>query len=83
MREIHELSDGAFVVRARLDLRKLSAKLGIAWDPEAEATTIGGLVTEELERISVVGDTVTWRGYRIEVLRADERRAKLIRIRKK
>ena len=29
MREFHELADGSFVVRASVDLRKLSAKLGV------------------------------------------------------
>ena len=80
MREFHKLSDGSFVVRAGVDLRKLSAKLGVAWDPAVEASTIGGFVTEVLERIPAVNDTVSWNGYRIEVLRADERRAKLMRV---
>ena len=79
--EFHEMADGALIVRARVDLRKLSAKLDVAWDPEIEATTIGGLVMEELERIPVAGDTISWNGYRIEVLRADERHAKLLRMR--
>ena len=79
-REFHALADGSLVVRARVDLRKLSATLGVAWDPESEASTIGGLVTEELERIPAAGDRIDWKGYRIDVLRADERRAKLLRV---
>lgn len=81
-REFHKLGDGSLVVRARIDLRKLSAALGVAWDPEIEASTIGGLITEELERIPQAGDAITWKGYRIEVLRADARRVKLLRVRK-
>jgi putative hemolysin len=82
IREFREQDDGSLVVRATVDLRKLSAKLALAWDPEIEASTIGGFVTDVLERIPKVGDTVSWRGYRIEVLRADKRRAKLLRISK-
>ena len=82
MREFQELADGSFIVRATIDLRKLSAKLTIAWDPKIAASTIGGLVTENLERIPRAGDTISWQGYQIEVLRADERRAKLLHIRK-
>lgn len=82
MHDIHEQADGALIVRARVDLRKLSSKLGVAWDPEIEPSSIGGLVTEQLERIPVVGDVVSWRGFRIEVLRADPRRAKLLRVSK-
>lgn len=82
LREFQALADGSYIVRARIDLRKLSAKLAIAWDPKIEATTIGGFVTEKLERIPKAGDTISWKGYQIEVLRADQRRAKLLRIRK-
>ncbi len=78
--EFHELSDGSLIVRARVDLRKLSAKLDVSWDPEIDVTTIGGLVAEELDRIPAAGDSIDWQGYRVEVLRADKRRAKLLRI---
>jgi putative hemolysin len=81
-REFHELADGSFVVRARIDLRKLSAKLNVAWDPKIAASTIGGFVTEKLERIPRAGDAISWKGYQIEVLRANKRRAKLLHIRK-
>ncbi|MGB5491496.1 MAG: hemolysin family protein [Woeseiaceae bacterium] len=82
MREFHELADGSFIVRARIDLRKLSAKLAVSWDPNVAASTIGGFVTEKLERIPRAGDIISWKGYQIEVLRADKHRAKLLRIRK-
>ena len=82
MRVIHSLPDGSLVVRAMVDLRKLSAELGVPWDPDAEASSIGGLITEQLERIPVAGDSIDWQGFKVEVLRADKRRAKLLRIRK-
>ena len=82
MREFHELADGSFIVRARIDLRKLSAKLAVTWDPKIAASTIGGFVTEKLERIPRAGDAISWNGYQIEVLRADKRRARLLHIRK-
>ena len=82
MREFHELADGSFIVRARIDLRKLSTKLAVAWDPNVTASTIGGFVTDKLERIPRAGDIIRWNGYQIEVLRADKHRAKLLRIRK-
>jgi putative hemolysin len=61
-------------------LRKLSDKLGIAWDPNIEVSTAGGLVTETLERIPVAGDSIDWNGFHIEVLRADRRRARLLSV---
>jgi CBS domain containing-hemolysin-like protein len=80
--EFHETADGALILRATVDLRKLSARLGVVWDPSIEASTVGGMLMEQLERIPVVGDSMSWSGYVIEVLRADDRRAKLLRIRK-
>jgi CBS domain containing-hemolysin-like protein len=79
--EFQDRTDGTLIVRGNVDMRKLSARLGITWDPELEVSTISGLVTETLERIPVAGDIVDWNGYRIEVLRADRRRAKLLSIR--
>lgn len=81
-RDFEERADASLVVRAGVDLRKLCARLGLNWDPETEAATIGGLVMEKLERIPTVGDSIHWNGYRIEVLRAGRRRAKLLAVRR-
>ena len=83
VKEFLERPDGSLVVRGNVDMRKLSAKLGVAWDPELEVSTISGLVTEILERIPVVGDTVEWNDFRIEVLKADRRRARLLSVRER
>lgn len=80
--DVVEREDGTVQVHATVDLRKLSTALGIAWEPEGEASTVGGLVTETLERIPAVGDSIDWNGYRITVLRADRKRAKLLSVRK-
>jgi CBS domain containing-hemolysin-like protein len=80
--EFTEQPDGVLVVAAAVDLRKLSSKLGIPWEPHIEASTIGGLVTEILERIPSVGDSIRWNGYRIEVLKADRHRVRLLSVRK-
>lgn len=79
--EFHELADDTLLVRASVDLRKLCARLGVAWEPDMQTSTIGGLVTETLDRIPVAGDKVSWNHFEIEVLRASKRRAKLLRIR--
>lgn len=81
-REYFEETDNSLVVRAHVDLRQISEKLGIAWEPDPDITSIGGLVTESLERIPVAGDTIEWKGFKIEVLRADRRRARLLKISK-
>ena len=72
--------DGSLVVDARVDLRRLAARLGESWAAEESATTIGGLVTTIMETIPAVGDSIVWNGYRIEVLRAGQRRVKQVAI---
>jgi len=79
--DFFERDDGSLVVRGSVDLRRLCGKLGIEWQPDSDVNTIGGLVTERLERIPKAGDTISWNGYRIEVVRADARRARQLAIR--
>ncbi len=80
--DIVEQPDGTLICRGTVDLRMLSARIGKAWDPEPDVSTINGLVTEILERIPVVGDKVQWNDFSIEVLRADRRRARLLSVRR-
>ncbi|MEO1245638.1 MAG: hemolysin family protein [Pseudomonadota bacterium] len=80
--DIVERRDGSLSVQAAVDLRRLSTKLGVPWEPEGDVATVGGLVTETLERIPAVGDSITWHGYRITVLRADRQRVKSLSVRK-
>jgi CBS domain containing-hemolysin-like protein len=79
---IVEREDGVLHVDATVDLRKLSAALGISWQPEGSVSTVGGLVAEALERIPTEGDSIDWHGHRITVLRADRQHAKLLSVRK-
>lgn len=81
-RRLWRQPDGSLQVRATTDLRKVSSALGITWSPETEFTTLGGLMAEELGWIPRVGDVLEWRGYRLQVLAANSRRAELIRIEK-
>jgi len=81
--DVQQEPGGSLVVNAQVDLRKLSAMLGVPWDPEIEPTTVGGLVIEELERIPVVGDIIDWNDFTIEVLRADRRRVSSLRVLRK
>ena len=78
--DIRARSDGTLIVRASVDLRQLSAELNVTWQPESDVATVGGLVTETLERIPAVGDSITWNEHRIEVIRADRRRARWLSI---
>ena len=82
IKDIVVRKDGSLFVKAKVDLRKLSSQLGLQWEPDEDITTVGGLVTEVLERIPQAGDSITWHGYQITVLRADRHRAKLLSIKR-
>jgi len=75
-------SEHGIEVDAELELRHLAALLEVRWDPTERAHNVNGLVTEKLGRLPRVGDKVTWRGHRIEVLAATERRAEKVAVRK-
>lgn len=80
--EFTEDENGALIVRADVDLRRLSNRLGMNWVPDEEVATIGGLVAERLEKIPRPGDSIEWRGFHVEVLRASRRRTESLIIRK-
>lgn len=80
--DIREQPDGVLLVRGTVDLRRLSARLDVPWQPELDVASVGGLVAEKLERIPRVGDSISWNNYRIEVLRADRRRARWLSLRR-
>jgi len=82
--DMRKRKDGSLLVRASIDLRRLSARLGVSWTPDTDdATTIGGVITEELDRIPVPGDTIEWHGYQVEVLRADRTRVRWVAVKDK
>ena len=81
--DIREQGDGSLIVHATVDLRRLSARLGVVWHSEQDVASIGGLVSERLERIPRIGDVIDWHGYRIEVINADRRRARSLSVRKR
>jgi len=78
--QIWRRPDGSQEARGNTELRRVCAALGLDWTPDQEVTTIGGLLMERLGRIPAEGDEIEWRGYRLVVKAADERRVKLIRI---
>jgi putative hemolysin len=74
--------DGSLHVRGTVELLKICKKLDIPWEPQDEVSTVGGLVTEQLRRWPVRGDSVQWNGCRLEVLQAGDRRPEMISVRR-
>lgn len=79
------LPDGSFEADARLDLEDFTAQTGIVLqpaDPEEDVDTLGGLVVSLIGRVPQRGEIVAHEsGFEFEVLEADPRRIKRLRIR--
>ena len=76
---IVERGDGVLVCRGRAETRKVFGLLGI--EAEVESVTLGGLMAEELGRLPVVGDSVSFAGYQFNVQRATARRVDRVLVR--
>jgi CBS domain containing-hemolysin-like protein len=83
--QVRKLEDGLYVADARIDLDDFRAQTGIALapeDPEQDVDSLGGLVVSLLGRVPQRGEIVTHpSGFEFEVLEADPRRVKRLRVR--
>lgn len=70
--------DGVHVCRAHAEMRKLLRTLGI--DEKVDVVTVGGFVSEQLRRVPVLGDAVTFQGYCFRVTKANRRHAERIEV---
>ena len=82
--EIVAHPDGKYTADARVELEDFKERTGIeltATDSEEDVDTLGGVVAAALGRVPVRGEIVSYGGVEFEVLEADPRRAKRLRIR--
>jgi CBS domain containing-hemolysin-like protein len=82
--EIIALPDGKYTADARVELEDFKDRTGIdltTTDTEEDVDTLGGVVAAALGRVPVRGEVVSHGGVEFEVLEADLRRAKRLRIR--
>jgi putative hemolysin len=79
---LHEIQPDLFDIDGRLSLLDLLDRLDLPRSAlgDAEAESVGGLVTDELERIPVVGDEVEIGPMRFEVKAMDGYRVALVRV---
>lgn len=82
--ELIPLPDGGFDADARLDIEELEETLGVelvAEDRSEEVDTLGGLVFLLADRVPDIGEVIAHEsGHKFEVLDADPRRIRRIRI---
>ncbi len=82
--QLTKLDDGAYEAAARLDLEDFTEQTGIVLeppDPEEDVDTLGGLVVSLIGRVPQRGEIVSHGGFEFEVLEADPRRIKRLRLR--
>lgn len=82
LRRIWPQPDGSVHVQGATELRHLCNFFDPEWDPDAGATTVGGLITNELGDIPKRGDSIDSQGCRFTVLNASPRRAEYIAVQK-
>jgi hemolysin (HlyC) family protein len=85
LKQVRDHGDGAYVADARTALEDFRELTGIELapaDPDEDVDTLGGLVVSLLGRVPERGEIVPHpSGYEFEVLEADPRRVKRLRIR--
>jgi len=82
--EITRQSDGSFIADARISLDDFKERIGIDLafeDIGEDVDTIGGLVVAALGRVPGRGEVVSHGDFEFEILEADPRRVKRLRIR--
>jgi len=79
--EIVEGTDGYFDVLGSMDIDKLERLFDLEFEDE-DFTTVAGFVTSEAGYVPHIGDKLDMRGLEIEVLRGDEKKLNLLRIRR-
>jgi len=74
--------DGAFVFSAKVNIDRVSERLGVNIEPEG-FETVGGFVLSHLGRVPAVGETFDIGDLSVEVLEAERRRIHKIRFRRR
>ena len=77
--ELVRQDDGSFLVSAKMRIEDFDEEIGSQLDT-GEFDTVGGLVIHRLGRLPKRGDSVEAEGWRFEVISADRRRVKRLRV---
>ncbi len=78
--DLWQYPDGKVRAFGAAELHRVCRMLEVELPPDLEVSTVGGLLSESLGRIPVPGDSLDWRGYRLDVLSASGRGAELVSI---
>jgi len=79
--EIIEGEDGSYDVVGSTEIGKIERLLDMEIEDD-DFTTIAGLVTSEAGYVPKKGETLSFRGIDLEILKADAKRVQMVRLRK-
>jgi magnesium and cobalt transporter len=77
---VRSAEDGSFIIDAAAHVEELEERFGLTFG-ERDFDTVGGLVVTLLGRVPAAGETLLVQDLTIEVLEADGRRIRLVRVR--
>jgi putative hemolysin len=80
--DVVEYPDKSIVASGNLDLDRLEELFNFRREDDTESTTIGGLVCEYLGQVPAPGATLEVDGIVVEVLSADSRKVRTVRVRR-
>jgi putative hemolysin len=78
--KIIEENPGSYLVPGSLDLSSLDAALGTPFVEDTECTTVSGAVVELFGRLPSAGERIEHQGVSVEVLEADRRKVRRLRM---
>jgi len=76
---VRVLSEDALIVDARVSTDEIDDRLGVAL-PEGDFDSVGGFILEQLGRLPVVGEKVSWRNLEFTVEAVSENRILRVRV---
>ena len=79
--EIIEGNDGYFDVLGSVEIGKIERLFDLEIEDD-DFTTIAGLVISEIGHVPKIGEDLTFRGLDVEILRSDDKKIYLVRLRK-
>ncbi|MCS6815898.1 MAG: hemolysin family protein [Blastocatellia bacterium] len=77
--EILAQPDGTFLVKGTTDVRKLELFFRTEIESD-DFTTVAGLILKHLDHLPTVGEGIEYKGFRFEVVDADARRIRTVRV---
>jgi putative hemolysin len=75
-------ADGSVLVAGRVNLDRLEEALETTLEDGSEIGTVGGLVTSAFGHIPRAGETLDYRGFRLDVVDAERKRVNRVRFRR-